>query len=216
MGCPSRSRPRRDWGFRVSPKSRLSASRSSTRLAATRFFTYKKDWEALSERIGYWLDYVQPYATLDVDYVESVWWILKQLADRGLLYRGYKNVPYCPRCGTGLSSHEVALGYRDIEDSSLHFLCPWLTNEGEPDPKGRAFLVWTTTPWTVPSNAGPGCASGSHVCGRPDTRDGVWYWPRSASRTVLAEGVEVLRSVPKGSELAGHSLRPAARGRPRA
>ena len=116
-------------------------------------FTYKQEWEELSERIGYWLDYTRPYATLDVDYVESVWWILKQLADRGLLYRGYKNVPYCPRCGTGLSSHEVALGYRDIEDSSLHFLCHWLTSEGDPDPEGRAFVVWTTTPWTVPSNA---------------------------------------------------------------
>ena len=116
-------------------------------------FTYKQEWEEFSERIGYWLDYTRPYATLDVDYVESVWWILKQLADRGLLYRGYKNVPYCPRCGTGLSSHEVALGYRDIEDSSLHFLCHWLTSEGEPDPEARAFVVWTTTPWTVPSNA---------------------------------------------------------------
>ena len=126
-------------------------------------FTYKKEWEALSERIGYWLDYTRPYATLDVDYVESVWSILKQLADRGLLYRGYKNVPYCPRCGTGLSSHEVALGYRDIEDSSLHFLCPWLTEEGEPDPEGRAFVVWTTTPWTVPFQHGPGCSSGPHI-----------------------------------------------------
>ncbi len=164
-------------------------------------FTYKKDWEALSERIGYWLDYTRPYATLDLDYVESVWWILKQLADRGLLYRGYKNVPYCPRCGTGLSSHEVALGYRDIEDSSLHFLCPWLTNEGEPDPEGRAFLVWTTTPWTVPSNAG--------LAVHPDlTYVDVQYEGRrlvlaeERLDAVLAEGVEVLQRF-KGSELAG-------------
>ena len=164
-------------------------------------FTYKKDWEALSERIGYWLDYTRPYATLDLDYVESVWWILKQLADRGLLYRGYKNVPYCPRCGTGLSSHEVALGYRDIEDSSLHFLCPWLTNEGEPDSEGRAFLVWTTTPWTVPSNAG--------LAVHPDlTYVDVQYEGRrlvlaeERLEAVLAEGVEVLQRL-KGSELVG-------------
>lgn len=117
-------------------------------------FTYKEEWENLSERIGYWLDYSCPYVTFHADYIESVWWILKQLADRGILYKGYKSVPYCPRCGTALSSHEVAQGYREIEDPSLHFICHWLTPEGDPDPEGRAFLVWTTTPWTIPSNTG--------------------------------------------------------------
>ena len=115
-------------------------------------FTYKADWEALSERIGYWLDYDNPYVTCHTSYVESVWWILSQLARKGLLYRGHKSVPYCPRCGTALSSHEVAQGYREVEDPSLFFLAPLLTGEGEPDPEGRAFLAWTTTPWTVPSN----------------------------------------------------------------
>ncbi len=115
-------------------------------------FTYKADWEALSERIAYWLDYERPYVTCDASYIESVWWILSQLAGKGLLYRGHKSVPYCPRCGTALSSHEVALGYREVEDPSLFFLAPLLTGEGRPDPEGRAFLAWTTTPWTVPSN----------------------------------------------------------------
>jgi len=117
-------------------------------------FTYKEDWEKLSERIGYWLDYSRPYVTYHTEYIESVWWILKELAGRGLLYRGYKSVPYCPRCGTALSSHEVAQGYKDIEDASLFFLCPLLGEGGEEDPEGRAFLAWTTTPWTVPSNVG--------------------------------------------------------------
>jgi len=117
-------------------------------------FTYKEDWERLSERIGYWLDYSNPYVTFHTDYIESVWWILKEMAQRGLLYRGYKSVPYCPRCGTALSSHEVAQGYRDVEDPSLYFLCELLGEDGAPDPEGRAFLVWTTTPWTVPSNVG--------------------------------------------------------------
>ena len=115
-------------------------------------FTYKADWEALSERIGYWLDYERPYVTCHTSYIESVWWILSRLAEKGLLYRGHKSVPYCPRCGTALSSHEVAQGYREVEDPSLFFLAPLLTDEGEPDPEGRAFLAWTTTPWTVPSN----------------------------------------------------------------
>jgi isoleucyl-tRNA synthetase len=110
-------------------------------------FTYKEEWERLSERIGYWLDYSQAYITFKPEYIESVWHILKRLDDQGLIYKGYKSVPYCPRCGTALSSHEVSLGYEEVRDPSLYFLAPWLD-----DPEERAFLVWTTTPWTLPSN----------------------------------------------------------------
>ena len=110
-------------------------------------FTYKEDWERLSERIAYWLDYSNPYITFKPEYIESVWNILKRLDDQDLIYRGYKSVPYCPRCGTALSSHEVSQGYEDVKDPSLYFLAPWTD-----DPEGRAFLVWTTTPWTLPSN----------------------------------------------------------------
>ncbi len=117
-------------------------------------FAYKEDWESLSERIGYWLDYSRPYVTYHTPYIESVWWILAQLAERGLMYRGQKSVPYCPRCGTALSSHEVAQGYQDVRDPSLYVLCEWLQHDGSPDPEGRKFIVWTTTPWTVPSNVG--------------------------------------------------------------
>jgi isoleucyl-tRNA synthetase len=113
-------------------------------------FTYKEEWERLSERIGYWLDYSDPYVTFHPEYVESVWWLLKQLADRDLIYRGYRSVPYCPRCGTALSSHEVAQGYRDVEDPSVHFLCTILEADGTPG--DRSMVVWTTTPWTIPSN----------------------------------------------------------------
>ena len=115
-------------------------------------FTYKEEWERLSERIGYWLDYTRPYVTFHPTYVESVWWILAEIARKGLLYKGHKSVPYCPRCGTALSSHEVAQGYEDVEDPSLFFLARWLTAGGAPDPDDRHFVVWTTTPWTVPSN----------------------------------------------------------------
>ncbi|MEO5511233.1 MAG: isoleucine--tRNA ligase [Longimicrobiales bacterium] len=110
-------------------------------------FTYKEDWEKLSERIGYWLDYSKPYVTMDPRYIESVWNVLQQLDSRGLIYRGYRSVPYCPRCGTSLSSHEVAQGYEDVADPSIYFTAPL-----ESDPS-RAFLVWTTTPWTLPANA---------------------------------------------------------------
>ncbi len=109
-------------------------------------FTYKDEWERFSERIGYWLDYSRPYVTFHAEYVESVWWLLKRMADRGLLYRGHKVVPWCPRDQTVLSSHELSLGYRDVEDPSL-----WVTLELL-DGSGRHLLVWTTTPWTLVSN----------------------------------------------------------------
>jgi isoleucyl-tRNA synthetase len=113
-------------------------------------FTYKDDWERLSERIGYWLDYSRAYVTFTTPYIETVWWIFQQLDRKGLLYRGHKSVPYCPRCGTTLSSHEVAQGYEDVADPSLYFVAPVLDDDDGED--GRAFLVWTTTPWTLPSN----------------------------------------------------------------
>ena len=111
-------------------------------------FTYKEDWEKFSERIGYWLDYSRPYVTFTPEYIESVWAILERLADKDLFYRGHKSVPYCPRCGTALSSHEVAQGYEDVSDPSLYFLVPVVGDED------RSFLVWTTTPWTLPANIG--------------------------------------------------------------
>jgi isoleucyl-tRNA synthetase len=136
----------------------ISGKREIEALGVARFnqvcresvFTYKEEWERLSERIGYWLDYSDPYVTFHPEYVESVWWLLRQLADRDLIYRGYRSVPYCPRCGTALSSHEVAQGYREVEDPSVHFLCRLLEADGSVG--DRAILVWTTTPWTIPSN----------------------------------------------------------------
>jgi isoleucyl-tRNA synthetase len=166
-------------------------------------FTYKEEWERLSERIGYWLDYSRPYVTFHTEYIESVWWILKQLAERGILYRGYKSVPYCPRCGTALSSHEVAQGYRDVEDPSLYFLAPLLEEDGTRDAQGRAFLVWTTTPWTVPSNVGLAVHPQlEYVEAR--WRDRVVILARARVEAVLGKGAEVLRTVP-ASEIVGRS-----------
>jgi isoleucyl-tRNA synthetase len=112
--------------------------------------TYTEEWERFSARIGYWLDYSRPYVTFHAPYIESVWWSLREIAGRGLIYRGHKILPYCPRCGTGLSSHEVALGYREVKDPSLYLTMPLIDEAGEPE--GREFLVWTTTPWTLVSN----------------------------------------------------------------
>jgi len=108
--------------------------------------TYLDEWERLTERIGFWLDTENAYRTMDTDYIESVWWSLAELFRRGLVYRSDKVVPYCPRCGTALSSHEVAQGYEDIEDPSVFVRFPL------PDAPGQSLLVWTTTPWTLPAN----------------------------------------------------------------
>ena len=107
---------------------------------------YLDEWERLTERIGFWVDTSAAYRTMDTDYIESVWWSLKVLWDRGLIYEADKVVPYCPRCGTTLSSHEVALGYRDVDDPSVYVRFPLA------DAIGTSLLVWTTTPWTLPSN----------------------------------------------------------------
>ena len=115
-------------------------------------FLFLENWNALTERIGFWLDLDEAYRTLDPSYIESVWWALKQIADQGLLYEGHKVVPYCPRCGTALSSHEVALGYEDVEDPSVYVRFT-VTQDGGPLQRGDELLVWTTTPWTLVSNA---------------------------------------------------------------
>lgn len=109
-------------------------------------FTYIKHWEAMTNRLGYWIDLDNPYKTLDNDYIESVWWSLKELHKKGFLYEGHKVVPYCPRCETPLSSHEVALGYQDVSDDTVTVKFQLL------DKPNRFVLVWTTTPWTLPSN----------------------------------------------------------------
>lgn len=109
-------------------------------------FRYVDEWVRLTERLGFWIDTDHPYVTMTNEYIESVWWILKELWGRGLLYQGYRVVPYCPRCGTALSDHEVAQGYEEAEDPSLYVKFPVR------DQPNTFFLVWTTTPWTLPAN----------------------------------------------------------------
>ena len=117
-------------------------------------FRYLKEWEWITRRIGYWLDLENAYITYNPEYIESIWWILAQYFKKGLIYRGYKVLPYCARCGTGLSDHEVALGYRDVEDPSVYVLMKVISplpGDSSP-PENTYFLVWTTTPWTLLSN----------------------------------------------------------------
>lgn len=109
-------------------------------------WTYEKEWRKMSDRVGYWADMDNPYVTYHNSYIESVWWSLKEIWNQGLLYKGHKIVPYCPRCGTSLSSHEVAQGYKDVKETSIYVK---FAVKGE---KQLFLLAWTTTPWTLPSN----------------------------------------------------------------
>lgn len=109
-------------------------------------FRFKGEWDEFTRKLGYWIDLEHPYVTYTNDYIETVWWILKNFHDAGLLYRGHKIVPWCPRCGTALSSHEVAQGYQDVTEPSIYVK---IKLKDKPD---TYFLVWTTTPWTLLSN----------------------------------------------------------------
>src|SRR6266568_2909724 len=130
------------------------------RLCRESVFKYKADWEALSDRIAYWLDYEHPYITYSNDYIETVWWLLQRLHEKALLYRGHKVLPYCPRCGTALSSHEVAQGYDTVQTNSVYVTFPLAED------RARQLVIWTTTPWTLLSNVA--------VAVHPDLEYGEW------------------------------------------
>jgi isoleucyl-tRNA synthetase len=162
-------------------------------------FEYVEEWNRLTERIGFWVDLDDPYVTLDDDYIESVWWSLRKLWDEERLYEGHKVVPYCPRCGTALSSHEVALGYQDVEDPSIYVRFPLLGDDGSE--VGESMLVWTTTPWTLPGNVAVAVAPKvTYVKARCGGETLVLAEP--LLERVLGEEVEVLERL-SGSELVG-------------
>ncbi len=158
-------------------------------------FEYVEEWDRLTERIGFWIDLDDPYVTLENDYIESVWWSLRQLWDKELLYEGHKVVPYCPRDGTPLSSHEVAQGYQEVDDPSIYVRFPLLGVERE------SLLVWTTTPWTLPGNEAVAVAP-DVVYVKARVGEEVLILAEALVEKVLGEGVEILDRIP-GSELVG-------------
>lgn len=154
---------------------------------------YKEMWEDFSKTVGYWADMDDPYVTYDNNYIESEWWALKKIFDKGLLYKGFKIVPYCPRCGTPLSSHEVAQGYKDVKELSV------IAKFKATDEDNLYYLAWTTTPWTLPSNVA--------LCVNPEeiyvkvTQDGCNYiLAKELCEKVLKENYSIIAEY-KGKEL---------------
>ncbi|HSV30724.1 MAG TPA: isoleucine--tRNA ligase [Atribacteraceae bacterium] len=161
-------------------------------------FKYIQQWRAFSERLGIWMDYEHPYVTCENEYIESTWWILKSLWEKGLLYQGFKVLPFCVRCGTSLSSHEVALGYRETDDPSIYVLFPL---QNQPD---TSFLVWTTTPWTLAANVALAVAAESTYIEVENKKSGqrlILSRERFSHLLEIAEW-NVLREY-RGRELAG-------------
>jgi isoleucyl-tRNA synthetase len=163
-------------------------------------FEYLEEWNRLTERIGFWVDLDNAYRTLDESYIESVWWALAEIDRKGLLYEGYKVVPYCYRCGTALSSHEVALGYRDVVDPSVYVRLPIVDDHGAVR-TGDALLIWTTTPWTLPGNVA--VAAGPDIeYVRARVGEETLILAAGLVEKVLGEDAEILDTFP-GNELIG-------------
>ncbi len=163
-------------------------------------FTYLEEWNRLTERIGFWLNLDDAYRTLDDDYIESVWWALSQIHRKGLLYEGHKVVPYCPRCGTALSSHEVAQGYKDVVDPSVFVRLPLLSPTA-PFSEGDALLIWTTTPWTLPGNVAVALAPDTEYV-RAAHGEGTLILAAALVEKVLGAEARILARFP-GRELLG-------------
>ncbi|HEY6399013.1 MAG TPA: class I tRNA ligase family protein, partial [Solirubrobacteraceae bacterium] len=170
--------------------------------------SHVEDWNRLTERIGFWIDLDDAYKTLDRDYIESVWWALKTIHDRGLLYEKLKVVPYCTRCGTALSSHELGQPdvYRDVLDPSVYVRLRVTQPRGAAQP-GDELVVWTTTPWTLVSNAAV-AVDPELIYVRARTDDGaVLIVAEELVERVLSSGADVVETFP-GSELEGVGYEP--------
>ena len=171
-------------------------------------FTYVHMWEEMTNKVGFWVDMEHPYVTYHNEYIESVWWALKQMWEKGLLYEGHKVMPYCPRCGTALSSHEVAQGYKDVND--LTCIAKFKVSEGQGFDKNTYILAWTTTPWTLPSNLAL-CVNKSYEYAEVKANVGSDDEPKYENYILAKELLDsVLRETPyeivktfKGEELLG-------------
>jgi len=208
-GLPVEIEVEKELGFRGKPDIEAYGIAEFNRACRESVWRYIQEWERMTERIGFWLDLRHPYATCDNSYIESLWWILKTFWDRGLLFRDYKVTMHCPRCGTSLSDHEVALGFEDdVDDPSV-----WIRFRHRPSGhplderlRDASFLAWTTTPWTLPANAGLAVKPGApyvvvEYAGGP--RPERLVLAEALATAVLGEGAYTVLDRFPGDRLAG-------------
>ncbi len=162
---------------------------------------YKHEWEQMSDRVGFWADMDDPYVTYHDDYIESEWWALKEIHKKGLLYKGHKIVPYCPRCGTSLSSHEVAQGYKDVKETSC------IARFKVKNEENTYILAWTTTPWTLPSNVAL-CVNPKETYIKIKAEDGMKYILAEALAPSVIKGEFEVITKYVGEELYGTEYEP--------
>lgn len=170
-------------------------------------WTYKKDWEEFTRRLGFWVDMENAYVTYAPEYIESLWWIIKQVWEKGLLYKDYRVTPHCPRCGTSLSSHELSLGYADVEDPAVYVKFRVKSSGVVESP--TYLIAWTTTPWTLPSNVALAVGKDIHYVKVKVITNGTseYLWLAKDRLSILTNEYEIIEEV-TGEKLVGLEYEP--------
>ncbi len=204
-GIPVELEVEKSLGFKTKPDIEKYGIGRFIKKCKESVWKYKDEWEKLTKRMGFWLDLDHPYVTYDNHYIESLWWIIKQIWDKGLFYQDYKVVPYCPRCGTTLSSHEVALGYKNIKEPAVYLKFKIQNPKSKTQNSDTYLFVWTTTPWTLPANVAIAIHPGLRYVKVKFNED---YLILAKDRLeVLGAGYEVIKEF-KGKDLLGLEYEP--------
>ena len=192
-GLPVELEIEKELGISGKPEIEAYGVENFIKLCKKSVWKYEQEWKEVSKRVGFWLDMEKPYITYENEYIESVWWALKEIWNKGLIYKGHKVVPYCPRCGTGLSSHEVAQGYKDINEDSVYvqFKVKNAVN--------TYLLAWTTTPWTLPSNVAV-VVNPNEDYVKVSQNDKVYILAKALVEKVMGEDYKIIETL-KGKDL---------------
>ncbi len=201
QGLPVELQVEKELGFKGKPDIEKYGVKEFNDKCRADVWKYQEEWEKLTERMGYWLDLKNPYITYQRPYIESLWWILQQVHKSGLLYQDYKVLPHCPRCGTALSSHEVALGYKSVPDKAVYIK---FKLKNEPD---TYILSWTTTPWTLPGNVALAVAE-DIMYEKVKVKNEFYILARERIKAVFTDGApDVVEKIP-GKDLIGFEYEP--------
>jgi isoleucyl-tRNA synthetase len=209
-GLPVELKVERELGLNSKREIEAFGVESFVKKCKENVWKFKGEWERFDPRMGFWYDQRNAYITYTNEYIESVWWALKKIWEKGLLYKGHKVLPYCPRCGTPLSSHEVAQGYETVKDPSIFFKLRVQPNPPEKLGERSYFLVWTTTPWTVPSNVAL-AVHPTHKYAVVEVGHDLFILAERLVEPVLGEHHPQIIDTLRGAELVGWRYEPAYR-----